>query len=101
MKPFVHLHLHTEYSLLDGFTRIDSLFQRCRELEMPAVAITDHGVMFGAVEFYKQARKHGIKPLIGCEVYVAPGAVWTGPAPWTKAAITWCCWPETWKGIRT
>lgn len=72
MKPFVHLHLHTEYSLLDGFTRIGSLFQRCKELGMPAVAITDHGVMFGAVDFYKAGKKHGIKPIIGCEVYVAP-----------------------------
>ncbi len=72
MKPFVHLHLHTEYSLLDGFTRIGSLFQRCKELDMPAVAITDHGVMFGAVEFYKAAKKNGVKPIIGCEVYVAP-----------------------------
>ncbi len=72
MKSFVHLHLHTEYSLLDGFTRIGSLFQRCKELGMPAAAITDHGVMFGAVEFYKEAKKHGIKPIIGCEVYVAP-----------------------------
>lgn len=72
MKSFVHLHLHTEYSLLDGFTRIGSLFERCKELGMPAVAITDHGVMFGAVDFYKAAKKHGIKPIIGCEVYVAP-----------------------------
>ncbi len=72
MRPFVHLHLHTEYSLLDGFTRIGSLFERCRELEMPAVAITDHGVMFGAVEFYKAAKKAGVKAIIGCEAYVAP-----------------------------
>ncbi len=68
---FVHLHLHTEYSLLDGFTRIDRLFQRVKELGMDAVAITDHGVMFGVVEFYKTAKKHGVKPIIGCEVYTA------------------------------
>ncbi len=70
-NKFVHLHLHTPYSLLDGFTRIDKLMTRCKELEMDAVAITDHGVMFGVVEFYKEARKNGIKPIIGCEVYVA------------------------------
>ncbi len=68
---FTHLHLHTQYSLLDGFTRIDKLMSRCKELGMDSVAITDHGVMFGVVDFYKQAKKHGIKPIIGCEVYVA------------------------------
>ncbi len=68
---FVHLHLHTEYSLLDGFARIDKLFEKTAELGMDAVAITDHGVMFGAVEFYKKAREKGIKPIIGCEVYLA------------------------------
>jgi len=71
-NEFVHLHLHTEYSLLDGFCRIDKLFQRAKELDMPAVAITDHGAMFGVVDFYKAAKKHGVKPIIGCEVYVAP-----------------------------
>ncbi len=69
---FVHLHLHTEYSLLDGFTRIDRLFDKVKMLGMDAVAITDHGVMFGVVDFYKAAQKTGIKPIIGCEVYVAP-----------------------------
>lgn len=69
---FVHLHTHTEYSLLDGASRIEDLVLRCKELNMDAVAVTDHGVMYGAVEFYKAAHKHGIKPIIGCEVYVAP-----------------------------
>ncbi|MCI8360607.1 MAG: DNA polymerase III subunit alpha, partial [Clostridiales bacterium] len=69
---FAHLHLHTEYSLLDGACRIDPLFARAKELGQKAVAITDHGVMYGAVEFYKEALKQGIKPIIGCEVYVAP-----------------------------
>lgn len=69
---FVHLHLHTEYSLLDGFTRIDRLFEKVKDLGMDAVAITDHGVMFGVVDFYKAAKKNGVKPIIGCEVYVAP-----------------------------
>lgn len=71
MAEFVHLHLHTEYSLLDGFARIDRLFDRVKDLGMKAVAITDHGSMFGVVEFFKEAKKHGIKPIIGCEVYVA------------------------------
>ena len=69
---FVHLHTHTEYSLLDGASRIEDLVLRCKELNMDAVAVTDHGVMYGAVEFYKAAHKHGIKPIMGCEVYVAP-----------------------------
>ncbi len=68
---FVHLHLHTEYSLLDGFAQIERLFDKVAELGMDAVAITDHGVMFGAVEFYKKAKEHGIKPIVGCEVYLA------------------------------
>jgi len=69
---FVHLHVHTEYSLLDGASRISSLVQRAKELGMPAIAITDHGSMYGVIDFYKQAKKQGIKPIIGCEVYVAP-----------------------------
>lgn len=69
---FVHLHVHTEYSLLDGAARVHSIVAKARKLEMPAVAITDHGVMFGVIDFYKAARQAGIKPLIGCEVYVAP-----------------------------
>lgn len=70
-NKFTHLHLHTQYSLLDGFTKIDRLLERCKELKMDAVAITDHGVMFGVVDFYKKAKACGIKPIIGCEVYVA------------------------------
>lgn len=69
-KPFVHLHLHTEYSLLDGATRIDTLFDACKEKNMPAVAITDHGNMYGAYHFYCLAKKKGIKPIIGCEFYM-------------------------------
>lgn len=71
---FVHLHLHSVYSLLDGAIRIDELVERVKELGMNAVAVTDHGNMFGAVEFYLAAKKHGIKPILGCEVYVAPGS---------------------------
>ncbi len=68
---FVHLHVHTEYSLLDGACRIRQLLDRAQELGQTAVAITDHGNMYGAIEFYKAARKRGIKPILGCEVYVA------------------------------
>lgn len=70
-KQFTHLHLHTEYSLLDGACRIDRLMERIQELGQTAVAITDHGAMYGCVDFYKAAKKAGIKPIIGCEVYVA------------------------------
>jgi len=69
---FVHLHVHTEYSLLDGFCRIDGLAKRVKELGQSAVAVTDHGVMYGAIDFYRACKKEGIKPIIGCEVYVAP-----------------------------
>jgi len=71
---FVHLHLHTEYSLLDGACRLDRLMDRAHELKFPSLAITDHGVMYGAIDFYRAAREKGIKPIIGCEVYVAPGS---------------------------
>jgi DNA polymerase-3 subunit alpha len=71
-KTFVHLHNHTEYSLLDGASRIPALVARAAELEMPALAMTDHGVMYGAIHFYKACKDAGIKPIVGCEVYVAP-----------------------------
>ena len=72
MSGFVHLHLHTEYSLLDGACRINPLMEHLKEIGQTAVAITDHGVMYGVIDFYRAAKKHGIKPIIGCEVYVAP-----------------------------
>ena len=71
---FVHLHLHTEYSLLDGACRLDRLMDRAHALKFPALAITDHGAMFGVIDFYQTARAKGIKPIIGCEMYVAPGS---------------------------
>ncbi len=71
-SDFVHLHLHTQFSLLDGAIRLEPLFKKGEEFKMPAIAMTDHGNMFGAVDFYVQAKKHGIKPIIGCEVYIAP-----------------------------
>src|SRR5580765_125802 len=71
---FVHLHLHTEYSLLDGACRLDRLIDRAHELKFRALSITDHGVLYGAIDFYQAVRAKGIKPIIGCEVYVAPGS---------------------------
>ncbi|MCF7762345.1 MAG: DNA polymerase III subunit alpha [Verrucomicrobia bacterium] len=71
---FVHLHLHTEYSLLDGACRLDRLMDKAHDLRFPSMAITDHGGMFGVIEFYRAALAKGIKPIIGCEVYVAPGS---------------------------
>ena len=72
MGEFVHLHLHTEYSLLDGATRISTIADKALSDGQSAVAITDHGVMYGAVEFYNALKSKGVKPIIGCEVYVAP-----------------------------
>lgn len=71
---FTHLHLHTEYSLLDGSSKIKEITSRAKELGMKSLAITDHGVMYGVIDFYKAAKEVGIKPILGCEVYVAPGS---------------------------
>ena len=73
MTDFVHLHLHTEFSLLDGACRIDELLDHAAKLRMPAIAVTEHGNLFSAVTFHDEARRRGIKPILGCEVYVAPG----------------------------
>ena len=67
---FIHLHNHTEYSLLDGAARINDLVERAAAYGMPALAITDHGVMYGAISFYQKCKQEGIKPIIGCEVYI-------------------------------
>src|SRR5881396_3515818 len=74
MLEFVHLHLHTEYSLLDGACRIDELLDQAARLKMPAVAVTEHGNMFSSVIFHDHARQRGVKPILGCEVYMAPGS---------------------------
>ncbi len=73
MNEFVHLHLHTEFSLLDGACRVNELLDRVAALKMPAVAVTEHGNLFSAVAFHDAARKRGVNPILGCEVYVAPG----------------------------
>src|SRR6266550_2095392 len=72
-SQFVHLHVHTQYSLLDGANQIEALVQTAKGFGMPAVAITDHGNLFGAIDFYQKATAAGIKPIIGCEAYLAPG----------------------------
>lgn len=73
-KPFVHLHNHSQFSLLDGASRLNEMVSRAKELNMPSIALTDHGVMYGTIKFYKEATKQGIKPIVGCEVYVAPNS---------------------------
>ena len=83
---FVHLHLHTEYSLLDGAIRMKELMKKAAEFKMPAVAITDHGNLFGAIEFYQEAQRAGVKPIIGCEAYIAPGSHKDRPTSRREAA---------------
>ena len=97
-RPFVHLHFHTCYSLLDGACHIDKTMEMAKELKMPALAITDHGVMYGIVDFYKAARDAGIKPILGCEMYVARESRIEKRAenqgnPKTSAA--WSRWPTS------
>ena len=72
MQKFVHLHTHSHYSLLDGLPKIDDLVKKVKDLGMDSIALTDHGVLYGAIEFYKKAKKAGIKPILGVETYVAP-----------------------------
>ena len=73
-SDFVHLHVHSEYSLLDGAARLEKLVDRAKTLKFPALALTDHGNLFGAVDFYTACSKAGVKPILGCELYVAPGS---------------------------
>src|SRR5947208_14452233 len=74
MSDFVHLHLHSQYSLLDGANRLDDVIAAAKEAGMPAMALTDHGNMFGAIEFYNRAKAAGVKPILGMEAYVAQGS---------------------------
>ena len=71
MRPFVHLHNHTQYSLFDGLCRIPDMVSKAAAMNMPAIAITDHGNMYGVIYLYKEARAQGIKPILGCEVYMS------------------------------
>ena len=79
MDPFVHLHSHTEYSLFDGISRIPDLVAHVKEMGQSALAITDHGVMYGAVYMYQECIKQGIKPIIGCEIYLTRGSHFEKP----------------------
>ncbi|HEV3465107.1 MAG TPA: PHP domain-containing protein [Actinomycetota bacterium] len=93
---FAHLHVHTEYSMLDGAARVDDLFAEAARMDMPALAMTDHGQLFGAVDFYLAGQKHGVKPILGTEAYLAPGpgsrsSAATPPSP----TATSPCWPRT------
>jgi DNA polymerase-3 subunit alpha len=97
---FVHLHLHTEYSLLDGAIRMKELMKQAAEFEMPAVAITDHGNLFGAIEFYQEATRAGVKPIIGCEAYIAPGSHKDRPASRRDAAYHFTLLAESETGYR-
>jgi DNA polymerase III subunit alpha len=97
---FVHLHLHTEYSLLDGSIRMKELMKKASEFKMPAVAMTDHGNLFGAIEFYQEAQRAGVKPIIGCEVYVARGSHKDRPASRRDAAYHFTLLAENETGYR-
>ncbi|MBU1290137.1 PHP domain-containing protein, partial [Patescibacteria group bacterium] len=72
---FTHLHVHSHYSLLDGLAKIGPLLDMCQELKMPSIALTDHGSMYGLVEFYREAKKRGIRPILGNEMYIAPNGM--------------------------
>jgi DNA polymerase-3 subunit alpha len=97
---FVHLHLHTEYSLLDGAIRMKELMKKAAEFKMPAVAITDHGNLFGAIEFYQEAQRAGVKPIIGCEAYIAPGSNKDRPGSRRDAAYHFTLLAENEAGYR-
>jgi DNA polymerase III alpha subunit len=94
-SQFVHLHLHTDYSLLDGACDVEKLCGRAQKLGMPAVAMTDHGNIFGAVHFVNAAHKHGVKPIVGCELYICKITISSARRP--RAILTTICWcsPKT------
>src|SRR3989442_1698582 len=88
-SEFVHLHVHSEYSLLDGAAQLEKLVQRAKDLRFPAIALTDHGNLFGAIDFYLAAQKAGVKPIVGCELYVALVAAVLRAAPATGTSSSW------------
>ena len=99
--PFTHLHVHTHYSLLDGFSNIKKLVKRTKELGMSSLAITDHGTMFGVIEFYRAAKAAGVKPIIGLEAYMSPRGMTEKDAQLDKRANHLCFWPRTISVTRT
>ena len=92
---FTHLHVHTEYSLLDGAARIKDLVKRAKELGFDSLAITDHGVMYGVIDFYNACRKEGIKPIIGMEAYVSKNSIYDTPTARDHAHLILLCKNET------
>ena len=98
---FVHLHLHTEFSLLDGACRIDELLDEAVKLKMPALAVTEHGNMFSSVVFHDHARDRGLKPILGCEVYVASGQPVRQERARRPRRITSSCSPRPTRATRT
>ena len=99
---FTHLHVHTEYSLLDGSSKIKELTARAKELGMDSLAITDHGVMYGVIDFYRAAKEVGIKPILGCEVYVLLDPGLTGKIREERTGITiWFFWQKMIRVIKT
>src|SRR5512139_2024991 len=100
MPDFVHLHLHTEYSLLDGACKVDELLDEARRLKMPALAVTEHGNMFSSILFHDRARALGVKPILGCEAYVAPGSRLVKSGPIGEAASHLVLLAETNEGFR-
>jgi len=100
MNDFVHLHVHSHYSLLDGLGKIGDLLVRAKELDMTALALTDHGAMYGAIEFYEEARKAGVKPIIGCELYVSQGPMTDRPLKGEGNYYHLLVWAENETGYR-
>ena len=102
VSEFVHLHLHTEFSLLDGACRIDEVLDQAVRQKMPAIAVTEHGNMFSSVIFHDHARARGLNPILGCEVYVAPGdRADQAAASRARRRIIWCCSPRRSRAITT
>ena len=101
--PFVHLHCHSHFSLLDGAGKISALLKRTKDLGMNSLALTDHGNLHGALEFYKAAKDMGINPIVGIEAYIAPRAAFSKktPAGRRKPATISPCWPMTAPGFKT
>ena len=99
MAEFVHLHLHTEFSLLDGACRIDELLDQAVKLKMPAIAVTEHGNMFSSVIFHDHARARGLNPILGCEVYVATARI--AAVSLERRRTTSCCSPRRTRATTT
>ena len=97
---FVHLHVHTQYSLLDGACRIKELVEKAKKCNMSALAITDHGNVFGAIEFYQICKKVGVKPIIGCELYVAMNDVLSVKTPSNQAINHLCLFAKDYEGYQ-